>query len=167
MDAAQMLTAQEIARQCERMARVARQTPTEPESSRARRLSLVEPITQPIERVEDDDEPADRDATDDGRVDLDAELTAVECEILAFERQWWKQTGSKDRAIRELFDMSPSRYHRLLEILVQKTAAKRADPMLIKRLRREHFGQHFGQRGRSSHRGGAVPNRRGPSGSTE
>nr|WP_312864434.1 DUF3263 domain-containing protein [Saccharopolyspora phatthalungensis] len=56
--------------------------------------------------------------------------------ILAFESQWWKREGVKERAIRELFDMSPSRYYQLLNALLDSPAAVRTDPMLIKRLRK-------------------------------
>ena len=42
-----------------------------------------------------------------------AQLTARDQEILAFERQWWKYAGAKEQAIRELFDMSATRYYQL------------------------------------------------------
>ncbi|MEP6852635.1 MAG: DUF3263 domain-containing protein [bacterium] len=57
-------------------------------------------------------------------------------EILAFERQWWKFAGAKEQAIRELFDMSSTRYYQLLNNLIDEPAALAADPMLVKRLRR-------------------------------
>ena len=57
-------------------------------------------------------------------------------EILAFERQWWKYAGAKEQAIRELFDMSATRYYQVLNALVDKPEALAADPMLVKRLRR-------------------------------
>ena len=38
------------------------------------------------------------------------ELDRREREILAFEGQWWKYAGAKEQAVRELFDMSPTRY---------------------------------------------------------
>lgn len=63
-------------------------------------------------------------------------LTRREHEILAFERQWWKYAGAKERAIRELFDMPATRYYQVLNALVDKQEAMRADPMLVKRLRR-------------------------------
>lgn len=58
-------------------------------------------------------------------------------EILAFERTWWKQVGSKERAIREHFSMSATRYYQLLNELVDSDAAYQEDPMLIRRLRRQ------------------------------
>jgi hypothetical protein len=63
-------------------------------------------------------------------------LTERDREVLAFERQWWKYPGAKERAIRELFDMSSTRYYQVLNLLVDSPEALREDPMLIKRLRR-------------------------------
>jgi hypothetical protein len=63
-------------------------------------------------------------------------LTRRDHEILAFERQWWKHAGAKERAIRELFCMSPTRYYQVLNQLIDSEAALRVDPMLIKRLRK-------------------------------
>ena len=40
------------------------------------------------------------------------ELTARDQQILDFERQWWKYSGAKEQAIRDLFDLSPTRYYR-------------------------------------------------------
>src|SRR5882762_11911421 len=65
------------------------------------------------------------------------ELARRDREMLAFERQWWKYAGAKEQAIRELFDMSPTRYYQLLNNLLEKPEAIEADPMLIKRLRRQ------------------------------
>lgn len=64
------------------------------------------------------------------------ELTRQEHEILAFERQWWQYAGAKERAIRELFAMSSTRYYQLLNRLLDTERALRADPMLVKRLRK-------------------------------
>ncbi|MGH3452174.1 MAG: DUF3263 domain-containing protein [Haloechinothrix sp.] len=63
-------------------------------------------------------------------------LSGREHEILAFERQWWKYAGAKERAIRELFTMSPTRYYQVLNRLIDSPDAVRADPMLVKRLRK-------------------------------
>ena len=63
-------------------------------------------------------------------------LSRREREILAFERQWWKYAGAKEQAIRELFDMSTTRYYQVLNALIDTPAALAADPMLVKRLRR-------------------------------
>jgi len=63
-------------------------------------------------------------------------LTRRECDILAFERQWWKYAGAKEEAIRDLFSMSATRYYQVLNALVDRPEALAADPMLVKRLRR-------------------------------
>lgn len=65
-----------------------------------------------------------------------APLTDREREILTFERQWWKYLGAKEAAIRELFDMSGTRYYQVLGALIDRPAAWEYDPMLVKRLRR-------------------------------
>ena len=56
--------------------------------------------------------------------------------LLEFERQWWKYAGAKENAIRELFDMSATRYYQVLNALIDSEAALAFDPMLVKRLRR-------------------------------
>jgi Protein of unknown function (DUF3263) len=81
-------------------------------------------------------------------------LTPREHEILAFERQWWKYAGAKERAVRELFDMSPTRYYQVLNALIDSQDAMRADPMLVKRLRRLRASR---QRARAARRLGVDP----------
>lgn len=63
-------------------------------------------------------------------------LTRREHDVLSFERQWWKYAGAKEEAIKELFDMSATRYYQVLNALVDRPEALAADPMLVKRLRR-------------------------------
>lgn len=63
-------------------------------------------------------------------------LTRREHEVLSFERQWWKYAGAKEEAIKELFDMSATRYYQVLNALVDRPESLAADPMLVKRLRR-------------------------------
>jgi hypothetical protein len=63
-------------------------------------------------------------------------LTPTEAEMLAFERQWWKFAGAKEQAIRELFDLSATRYYQVLNRLIDRPEALQFDPMLVKRLRR-------------------------------
>ncbi|MBP2475075.1 hypothetical protein JOF53_003947 [Crossiella equi] len=83
-----------------------------------------------------------------------AGLTEREREVLAFERQWWKYAGAKEQAIREIFDMSATRYYQVLNALIDKPEALQADPMLIKRLRRL---RHSRQRTRAARRLGIEP----------
>ncbi|HVK24109.1 MAG TPA: DUF3263 domain-containing protein [Actinokineospora sp.] len=56
--------------------------------------------------------------------------------MLAFEKQWWKAAGSKEQAIREIFDLSSTRYYQILNELIEKPEALAVEPMLVKRLRR-------------------------------
>jgi hypothetical protein len=63
-------------------------------------------------------------------------LTDEERELLAFERQWWRYAGAKEQAIREVFDISATRYYQLLGELIDLPQALAHDPMLVKRLRR-------------------------------
>jgi hypothetical protein len=69
--------------------------------------------------------------------DGEGHLADRDLEILSFERQWWKYAGAKEQAIRELFDMSSTRYYQLLNQLVDRPEALEHDPMLVKRLRRQ------------------------------
>ncbi len=64
------------------------------------------------------------------------ELTDRDRRILAFERQWWKYAGAKEQAIRELFDMSATRYYQLLNDILEDPAALSYDAILVKRLKR-------------------------------
>jgi hypothetical protein len=81
-----------------------------------------------------------------------AGLAPREQEILAFERQWWRYAGAKEQAVRELFDMSSTRYYQVLNALIDRPEALAYDPMLVKRLRRMRQSR---QRARSARRLGA------------
>jgi Protein of unknown function (DUF3263) len=67
----------------------------------------------------------------------DGRLAERDVQILSFERQWWQHAGAKEQAIRELFDMSSTRYYQLLNQLIDRPEALEHDPMLVKRLRRQ------------------------------
>jgi hypothetical protein len=69
--------------------------------------------------------------------------------ILEFERQWWKYAGAKEQAIRDLFDMSATRYYQIVNALIDTPEALTFDPMLVKRLRRLRATR---QRARSARR---------------
>ena len=77
------------------------------------------------------------------------DLTERDREILSFERQWWKYAGAKEQAIRELFDMSATRYYQVLNALIDRPESLQHDPMLVKRLRRLRSTR---QRARSARR---------------
>jgi hypothetical protein len=56
--------------------------------------------------------------------------------ILDFERTWWTEPGPKDAAIRARFEMSTTRYYRLLNELLDSPDALAYDPLVVRRLRR-------------------------------
>ena len=90
----------------------------------------------------------------DTRDAVDEHLTTLserDQQILAFERQWWKYAGAKEQAVRELFDLSATRYYQVLNALIDNPAALAHDPMLVKRLRRLRSSR---QRARSARRFG-------------
>jgi hypothetical protein len=91
--------------------------------------------------------PADLTVTLD--TETDGALSRREREILAFERQWWKYAGAKEQAVRDLFDMSATRYYQVLNALIDRQDALVHDPMLVKRLRRLRAAR---QRARSARR---------------
>ena len=76
-------------------------------------------------------------------------LSERDLAVLAFERQWWKYAGAKEQAVRDLFDMSATRYYQVLNALIDRPDALAADPMLVKRLRRLRASR---QRARSARR---------------
>ncbi|WP_235997783.1 DUF3263 domain-containing protein [Aestuariimicrobium ganziense] len=66
-----------------------------------------------------------------------AALSEREAEILDFERSWWAASRSKDDEIRERFELSSTRYHQILNALLDNPAAMAHDALLVKRLRRQ------------------------------
>jgi hypothetical protein len=72
--------------------------------------------------------------------------------ILDFEREWWRYAGEKEKAVRERFDVSPTRYYQLLNRIIDDELAVAYDPMLVKRLRRLRAQR---QRQRAARRVGA------------
>lgn len=87
--------------------------------------------------------------------DGDADTSGLEeraRRILDFEREWWRYAGAKEQAVREHFDVSPTRYYQLLNRVIDDEAALAYDPMLVKRLRRLRAAR---QRQRAAKRVGA------------
>ena len=80
---------------------------------------------------------------------LERDLSERDQQVLAFERQWWKYAGAKEQAVRELFDLSATRYYQVLNALIDSPAALAHDPMLVKRLRRMRASR---QRARTARR---------------
>lgn len=63
-------------------------------------------------------------------------LSERDARVLEFEHTWWQYPGAKEEAIRELFDMSATRYYQVLNAIIDMPAALEHSPMLVKRLRR-------------------------------
>ena len=68
--------------------------------------------------------------------------------VLAFEKQHFKYSGSKEQAIRDRFGVSATRYYQILNALLDRPEALEFDPMVVNRLRRRRAVR---QRARSSH----------------
>lgn len=107
----------------------------------------------PFDEGEDEFEAYEEIDVDAARSPLDEvsgdSLSDRDRRILEFERQWWKYAGAKEQAIRDLFDMSATRYYQILNNLIDAPAALAFDPMLVKRLRRLRASR---QRARSARR---------------
>ncbi|SHX93452.1 Fis family transcriptional regulator [Mycobacteroides abscessus subsp. bolletii] len=66
-------------------------------------------------------------------------------EALELERIWWKLPGAKDEAIRERFDLSPTRYYQLLSASIETPEALATDPLTVNRLLRLRENQRIAQ----------------------
>lgn len=63
-------------------------------------------------------------------------MTEIETAILDLERQRWKYPGAKEAAAMERLRLTPTRYHQLLQAMIDRPDIEAADPMLVRRLRR-------------------------------
>lgn len=55
---------------------------------------------------------------------------------MRFARQWWKYPGAMESQVREEFGWSLTRYHQVLNALIDRPEAQAVEPMLVSRLRR-------------------------------
>jgi hypothetical protein len=69
-------------------------------------------------------------------------LSQRDRDILSFERSWWKESGSKEHAVKGRFGVSATRYYQLLNELIDRPAAMAEDPMLVRRIRRQRQARH-------------------------
>ena len=67
---------------------------------------------------------------------VDAALTEPQRAMLEFERQWWRQPGAKEQAIRDTFGVTPTRYYQSLNALLDLPGALTYDAALVHRLQR-------------------------------
>ncbi|GAB3868552.1 DUF3263 domain-containing protein [Dactylosporangium cerinum] len=88
-----------------------------------------------------DADPGDADLGDGEAPDVAAaeeppDLDDRSKRILDFERQWWRQAGAKEQAVRDTFNLSATRYYQLLNALLDDPLALAHDPVVVQRLRR-------------------------------
>jgi Protein of unknown function (DUF3263) len=76
----------------------------------------------------------------------EAALTEPQRAMLDFERQWWRQGGAKDQAIRDTFGLTPTRYYQALNGVLELPAAMRYDAALVHRLLRVRADATRGRR---------------------
>lgn len=57
--------------------------------------------------------------------------------ILAFESEWWRYAGNKERVIQERFGITAIRYYQRLNRLLDEPEALAQRPTLVKRLLRQ------------------------------
>jgi len=73
-------------------------------------------------------------------------LTQREFRILELERTWWMSDATKAEQVAETLDVSTTRYHELLDQLIDIPAALKHDPLLVLRLRRMRDGRRRSRR---------------------
>ncbi len=76
------------------------------------------------------DEAASHDARDDTHG-----LSEVDLAVLAVAARQWPTVGARERAVRERLGMSPTRYHQLLNALLDDPRALAHAPVTVNRLR--------------------------------
>ena len=64
-------------------------------------------------------------------------LTQRDRDILDFERSWWTSTSPKDVQIRERFELSATRYHQILNKMLDTEEAMAYDQLVVRRLHRQ------------------------------
>ncbi len=64
-------------------------------------------------------------------------LSARDREILAFERSWWAEPGTKDVAVAHKFGLLMAEYNSVLVELMDSEEAMEVDPLVVRRLQRQ------------------------------
>lgn len=72
--------------------------------------------------------------------------------MLDLAGQRWNAAGLKEQAIRDLFDLSPTRFWQQINVLCERREAFEYAPMVVNRLRRQRSAL-AGQRARRARRG--------------
>lgn len=78
-------------------------------------------------------------------------LTQGERALLDFAARWWKYPGAQEQAIRDLFDMSGTRYWQLLNDLIDRPEALAYAPTTVHRYRRMRAARQAARSMRSAH----------------
>lgn len=63
-------------------------------------------------------------------------LTSRERELLDFAGRWYRYAGKQEQDIRDLFDISATRYWSLINLLIDEPAALEYAPTTVNRYRR-------------------------------
>ena len=63
-------------------------------------------------------------------------LSERDLAVLEMERRTFRARGAKEQAVRDELDLSSTRYHQVLNALLDDPEALAADPVLVGRLRR-------------------------------
>ncbi len=103
-------------------------------SENSRLLTAAPP--SPTVETRHADAPVETDTADGPDPHQGSTLTAEQRAVLDFERRWWRQPGAKEQAVRDTFEISPTRYYQRLNSVLDLPAALAYDPTLVHRLRR-------------------------------
>jgi hypothetical protein len=63
-------------------------------------------------------------------------LSDLEASLLEFAGKTWRSKGLQEQAIRDLFDISATRYHQLINGLLERPEALAHAPVTVRRLQR-------------------------------
>ncbi|MGI5246833.1 DUF3263 domain-containing protein [Dactylosporangium sp. CA-139066] len=96
----------------------------------------AQPSTEDVDDFVDGDDDRAPARPDVAVAEEPAELDERSQRILAFEKQWWRQAGAKEQAIRDTFGLGATRYYQLLNALLDNPLALAHDPVVVQRLRR-------------------------------
>ena len=80
--------------------------------------------------------PTNELASDDVDKVSESTLSERDRRILDFERNWVRDAGAKDDAVRQEFGLTATRYYQVLNTVIDSTAAIVYDPMVVRRLQR-------------------------------
>jgi hypothetical protein len=61
-------------------------------------------------------------------------LSDADKALLDFEGQWWRSEGAKEAAIREVFDLSATRYYQRVRDIAQRPEAEMYAPRVVRRV---------------------------------